>query len=172
MITINSKIYKFCPYCSKALKIKIEEFKERQWCADCNWTYYPHVASAVGAVIINNGKVLMVKREREPYKGTWMFPAGFVDYGEHPEDTLIREVKEETGLRIMEYRYFILLQAPDDPRSPGHFSIFYQVINYTGELTNNDTEENQNIQWFPINNLPSIGWESHNKVAKILISTN
>ena len=172
MITINSRHYKFCPFCGKALKLKMEESKERQWCTYCNWTYYPHVASAVGAIIVNNGKVLMVKRGRNPYKGTWMFPAGFVDYGEHPEETLIREVKEETGLKVNEFRHLALLQSPDDPRSPGHFSIFYRVINYTGELINNDTEENQNIQWFPINNLPSIGWESHNKAAKILISTN
>ena len=170
MITINSKMYKFCPYCGKALKTRIEESKERQWCVDCSWTYYPHVASAVGAVIVSNGKVLMVKRGRDPYKGTWMFPAGFVDYGEHPDDTLIREVEEESGLRAIEYQYFALLQTLDDPRSPGHFSIFYQVTNYDGELINHDIAENKNIGWFPINNMPSIGWESHNKIAKILIS--
>ncbi|MFA6105220.1 MAG: NUDIX hydrolase [Patescibacteria group bacterium] len=168
MITINSRIYKFCPYCGKALKKKIEESKARQWCTDCKWIYYPHVASAVGAIIVNDGNVLMVKRGRDPYKDTWVFPSGFVDYGEHPEETLIREVKEETGLKVVEYQYFLLLQTSDDPRSPGHFSIFYKVNNYVGSLINNDSEENKDIRWFPINHMPIIGWKSHNKVAKLL----
>lgn len=125
------------------------------------------MAAAVGAIIVSNGKVLMVKRKRNPHRGTWMFPAGFVEFGEHPEDTLIREVKEETGLKVREYKYFSLLQSPDDPRSPGHFSIFYRVTDYTGEIIN-DVKENLRIQWFPISNLPSIGWESHNQVSKKL----
>jgi len=165
MININFKNYKFCPYCGKDLKIKTEELKKRQFCPDCNWTYYPHVGVAVGAIIINDNKVLMVRRSRKPYKGTWMFPAGFVDYGEHPEETLIREVREETGLKVDEYKYYGLFQAPDDPRSPGHFTIFYEILAFSDQIFNNDEDENVEIKWFDINDLPNIGWDSHKKAA-------
>jgi len=165
MINIDSKKYKFCPYCGKNLKTKTEEFKKIQYCSVCNWIYYPHVGTATGAIIINNNKVLMVKRGREPYKGTWMFPAGFVNYGEHPEDTLIREVKEETGLMVDKYIYHGLFQATDDPRSPGHFTIFYKVFSFSGQIFNNDKDENMDIKWFFVDDLPDIGWESHKKAA-------
>lgn len=168
MIVLNSKKYSFCPFCGSTLEVRMEEDKERQACSHCNWTYYPRVAAAVGGVIMNNERVLMVRRGREPYRGTWMFPAGFVEYGEHPEEALVREVKEETGLVIHEWKYFTLLQSVDDPRSPGHFSIFYRINRYSGELVN-DGKENEAIQWFPINDLPTIGWQTHQEVAKLLL---
>jgi len=100
MLKIKPPNYQFCPFCGKKLEIKDEEGEKRKFCSSCNWTYYPHVHSAVAAVIVSQGKALMVKRAREPFKDTWMFPAGFVDFGEHPLETLKREVKEETGLKV------------------------------------------------------------------------
>jgi NADH pyrophosphatase NudC (nudix superfamily) len=76
--------YKFCPFCREKLQRKNEEGKQRKYCIFCKWTYYPHVYSAVAAVIVKDSKMLMVKRARKPYKDTWMYPAGFVDFGEHP----------------------------------------------------------------------------------------
>lgn len=82
------------------------------------------MAASAEAIIIKNGKVLLVKRAREPYKGTWMFPAGFIDFGEHPTETITREVSEETGLKLKKAELFKVLQSEDDPRSPGHFLFF------------------------------------------------
>jgi len=103
MLKINPPNYQFCPFCGKKLKIKKEENKKRRFCPFCNWTYYPHVGGAVAAIIIKNKKVLLVKRKREPNKGTWMLPAGFIDFGEHPEETVKREIKEETGLKAKKF---------------------------------------------------------------------
>lgn len=100
MLDIQPPDFKFCPFCGRKLKIKIEEEKKRKFCSFCNWTYYPHVAVSAAAIIVRKNKVLMVKRAREPYKNTWMFPAGFIDFGEHPLETLKREVWEETGLKV------------------------------------------------------------------------
>lgn len=160
--------YKFCPFCSSLLETRIEESKERKWCSKCRWTYYPHVSSAVGAVIVKNDAVLMVKRNREPYKNTWGFPAGYVDFGEHPEESLLREVKEETGLTVIKSEFISIIQNPDDPNAPGHFGIFYKVLETKGGIINSDKNENQDISWHPIHALPIIGWESHKKIANIL----
>lgn len=167
MLNLPPPSYIYSPFCGKELDTKIEEGKERKWCTSCKWTYYPHVNCAVGAVIVKDDKVIMVKRNRDPYKGTWMFPAGFVDYGEHPEDTLKREVREETGLEVMKFEFISLLQNPDDPRATGHFGIFYKVTETEGEMKN-DEDENQDLQWQSVNSLPEIGWESHKKVAATL----
>lgn len=54
----------------------------------------------VGAVIVCDGKVLLEKRKGEPGKGKWTIPGGLVELGERTEETVIREVKEETSLRV------------------------------------------------------------------------
>ncbi len=54
----------------------------------------------VGAVIICNGEILLEKRESEPGRGKWSIPGGLVELGENTEQTVIREVKEETNLKV------------------------------------------------------------------------
>jgi mutator protein MutT len=54
----------------------------------------------VGVVIICDGKILLEKRKNEPGKGKWSIPGGKIELGENAEQTVIREVKEETGLEV------------------------------------------------------------------------
>jgi len=54
----------------------------------------------VGAVIVDRGKVLLVKRKYEPLAGRWSLPGGAVEVGETLEACLVREIAEETGLEI------------------------------------------------------------------------
>jgi len=167
MLKISPPNYQFCPFCGKKLKTKKEEDRDRKYCPSCNWTYYPHVAASVGAIIIKGSKILMVKRNREPNKDTWMFPAGFVDFGEHPEETLKREIKEETGLQLKKASLWKVLQITDDPRSPGHFCFFYKV-EVLGSKLETDKEENQEISWFDLRHPPKIGWQAHKYLLKLL----
>ncbi len=171
MLKIEPPNYQFCPFCGKKLEIKLEENRERKFCSSCKWTYYPHVAGSTEAIIVRGKKTLMVKRNREPYKNTWMFPAGFIDFGEHPEETLAREIKEETGLKLKKATLWKVLQSEDDPRSPGHFLFIYSVI-VSGSKLKTDKEENQGIGWFEIKNPPVIGWESHRLVMALLQKRN
>ncbi len=57
----------------------------------------------VSAIIIRKGKVLLIRR-RKPGKEYWVFPSGGVEDGETQEETLIREVKEETNLNVLNYK--------------------------------------------------------------------
>lgn len=54
----------------------------------------------VGAVIVRDGKALLIKRAHEPRKGEWSLPGGLVDLGESLADAVRREVMEETGLGV------------------------------------------------------------------------
>ncbi|MBO8183192.1 MAG: NUDIX hydrolase [Archaeoglobus sp.] len=54
----------------------------------------------VGAVILEENRILLIKRASEPNKGLWSVPGGLVRLGERLEDALKREVKEETGLEV------------------------------------------------------------------------
>ena len=57
-------------------------------------------APCAGAVIVRDGQVLLARRAKEPYAGWWEVPGGFVELGEHPSDTAVREVREELGIAI------------------------------------------------------------------------
>ncbi len=54
----------------------------------------------VGAVVIDEGKVLLVRRGQEPLKGEWSLPGGALELGETLEQGVVREVLEETGLTV------------------------------------------------------------------------
>ena len=54
----------------------------------------------VGAVIVDDGRVLAIKRGGEPLKGRWSIPGGAVELGETLREAVTREVREETGLII------------------------------------------------------------------------
>jgi len=54
----------------------------------------------VGALIVNNGKIVLVRRSKEPAKGEWSIPGGLVKVGETLKQAVIREVFEETGLDV------------------------------------------------------------------------
>ena len=54
----------------------------------------------VGAVVVRNGKALIVKRAHEPRKGEWSLPGGLLELGESLQDAVRREIKEETALDV------------------------------------------------------------------------
>lgn len=54
----------------------------------------------VGAVIVDNGRVLLVRRGTEPAKGVWSIPGGLIETGEMLHEAVVREVREETGLTV------------------------------------------------------------------------
>jgi len=63
----------------------------------------------VGAVVVDRGRVLLVRRGREPLMGHWSLPGGMLELGESLEAGVIREIKEETGLIVEPLRLIELL---------------------------------------------------------------
>ncbi|MDQ3098976.1 MAG: NUDIX domain-containing protein [bacterium] len=160
--------YQFCPMCGIKLEIKKEENLDRKFCPNDKWTYYPRVTTSAGALIVQDGNVLLVQRAREPYKGTWMIPSGFCNFAEHPRDAVIREVPEETGYKVLSAELFDYMQAVDDPREPFHNLFIYTcTVEKGGDIT--DVEENTAIDWFPLYSLPEIGWITNKKLFEKLI---
>jgi mutator protein MutT len=54
----------------------------------------------VGAVVVREGRVLLIRRGKEPLRGRWLVPGGTVEYGESLEQAIVREVEEETGVSV------------------------------------------------------------------------
>lgn len=165
---IRPSDYLFCPYCASRLTTIIQEGIERKTCTYCKgWTHYPSVGLASVGIIVRGDSVLLVKRNREPFKDTWGFPAGFLEYGERPLDAVKREIEQETGLVVVKSKFLKFIQSDEDPRSPGHLVFFYRIT-AKGKIQNNDPDENQEIGWFKIAEPPVIGWPTHKSMLGLL----
>ncbi len=82
-------------------------------------TKYRNPALTVDTIILDDNKIILIKRLNDPYKDHWAIPGGFVEYGEKVEDAAVREAKEETGLDIELTQLVGVYSDPDrDPR--GH----------------------------------------------------
>jgi ADP-ribose pyrophosphatase YjhB (NUDIX family) len=91
--------FNFCPNCGAQLPATNNAFAS-QYCANCGRTHYHNSKPCAGALIVKDGRVLLVKRAVEPFKGYWDLPGGFLEAGEHPLDGMLREVREELGLKV------------------------------------------------------------------------
>lgn len=82
-------------------------------------TRYENPALTTDAVWIHRGRVLLVRRAKPPFRGMWAFPGGFVEPRETVEETVVRELREETGLTGRPWKLVGVYSGPDrDPRKP------------------------------------------------------
>lgn len=117
----------------------------------------------VDGVILKNGKILLIKRGNQPFKGKWALPGGFVEYGEKTEDAVIREVLEETGLKTIINQLVGIYSDPKrDPR--GHtISIVYNLEICNGKIESND--DACDVKFFNIRKLPKLSFD-HDSIIK------
>ena len=107
---------RFCPYCATPLEPRDDHGVLRPTCPACGYVAYQNPSPAVGVVLPHEGGVLLVRRKFEPYAGMWSLPAGFMEYGEGPEETARRETFEETGFEVALEHLLGAYRGTDDPR--------------------------------------------------------
>ncbi len=99
--------FRYCPRCGSQSLGPAEPDRNPVHCSACGFTLYFNPSSSAGALILDSaGKLLVVKRAREPAKGKFGIPGGFVDPGESLEETVAREVREEVNLELRNLRFF------------------------------------------------------------------
>lgn len=97
------KKFKFCPNCKNNLK-KINHLVD---CSKCGFHFYFNPVPTCALILENEkGEILFVKRKLPPKKNFWDLPGGFIDFKEKAEEAIIRETKEELGIKIKEIYYF------------------------------------------------------------------
>ena len=105
----------------------------------------------VGAVIVHDGKIVLIKRGNEPSKGKWTVPGGLVELAESPEAAVVREGIEETGLEV-ENPDLIDVVSNVDFDEQGKVKYHYVIIEYLVHVKSGDAQAASDaveLRWVP-----------------------
>ncbi|HSL29190.1 MAG TPA: NUDIX hydrolase [Anaerolineales bacterium] len=155
--------FNYCPRCGARVNHEERYGKVRPVCPQCGWIHFvdPKVAAAV--LIEQEGRVLLVRRSNEPFRGLWTLPAGFINGGEDPAEAAARECFEETGLNVRVMRVLDIISGREHPRG-ADFIIVYQATVVGGELKPDDDADA--VEWFAREDLPPLAFRATQKVLE------
>lgn len=141
--------FEYCPKCGGEF---LDNNVKSKRCAKCGFVYYFNPSSAVVAIIRNpEGEILISTRDREPAKGSYDLPGGFVDSYESAEESVVREIREECNLDVTSLRY--LFSRPNTYRYSDFdvhtLDMFFEceVSGFEGIKADDDVAE---LQFVPI----------------------
>ncbi len=143
--------WRFCPRCATGL----EHDHERVSCPACGFVAHSNSEPTAGALVVDpDGRLLLVRRARDPYGGTWDIPGGFLEEAEHPLDALRRELHEETGLEVEPDEFVGVWpdRYGDGPDAPTTLNLYWTARVTSGEpCAGDDAAE---LRWFAPDELP------------------
>jgi ADP-ribose pyrophosphatase YjhB (NUDIX family) len=160
---MSTSDFKFCPRCGASVLHEERFGKVRPVCPQCGWIHFvdPKVAAAV--LVIQERRVLLVRRVNEPFRGLWTLPAGFVNGGEDPAEAAERECLEETGLTVRVTRVYDIVSGREHPRG-ADFVIIYLAEALGGVMKADDDADA--VEWFGKENLPPLAFRATQKVLQ------
>jgi ADP-ribose pyrophosphatase YjhB (NUDIX family) len=115
----------------------------------------------VGAVIVQEGRVLLVQRGREPMKGRWTIPGGLIEVGESLHEAVARETREETGLEVEPVELVELLDRIH--REEGRVRYHYVIADYLCRVVGGTlaaADDAAAVRW-----VERSEWNSHSALA-------
>jgi 8-oxo-dGTP diphosphatase len=128
--------------------------------------HYEYPKLTVDGIVLKKGKILLIKRKKQPFKNMWALPGGFVGYKEKVEDAVIREVFEETGLNTKITDLIGIYSDPNrDPR--GHTVTVVYLLEILGGILKGD-DDAFDAKFFDLTHLPELAFD-HNDIIKDVI---
>lgn len=144
-------LFNYCPFCSKVTTKKDNKYE----CQNCHKVVYINPKPCVSVMPIRDGQVLLATRKIDPHKGELDLLGGFLEVNETSEEGAIRELLEETGVRIKILDYLgsscDIYNDSDD-----HTLILY----FAAEIIENEPiacDDIAAVNWYSLDNLPKIG---------------
>ncbi|MDD5009307.1 MAG: NUDIX hydrolase [Syntrophorhabdaceae bacterium] len=157
----------YCNFCGRPLDVDTLEGKDRQVCKDCNEIYYENPLPVASVILTNRDReVLLVKREREPFKDMWCCPIGFAEVGESIEAAALRELKEETGIDGS------IVQLIDVSSHKNSFYGDLLIVSFEAEKLGGQERAGDDAigyGYFPVMNLPKLAFDSQEKAMQKFI---
>ena len=125
---------------------------------------YPRPAVTADCIVVtreDDPKVLLIERGHEPFKGYWAFPGGFLNMDETTEQCAIRELEEETGLKITEIHQIGAYSKVDrDPRGRTITVAYLAFVDKPLPVKGQD--DAAKAQWFSVKELPKLAFDHEN----------
>lgn len=158
------KRYAFCPVCGSPLDRPAggAAIVNLLSCGSCKFEFWQNSKPSVGAIVVRTigGKphVLLCRRGIEPYEGMWDLPGGYLNNGEHPEEGLLREVREELGASLRRQK-FLTVEINEYPREDvaeeARFALgLYYVCEIDTDVRLTPMDDVREAEWFPLAELP------------------
>ena len=127
-----------------------------------SYTYkYPRPAVTADCVVITSEaepRVLFIERGNEPFKGCWAIPGGFLNMDETTEQCAIRELEEETGLKVNKVHQIGAYSKVDrDPRGRTISVAYLAIVEQPSEVSGQD--DAAKAKWFSTNALPPLAFD-------------
>ena len=154
---MNYQDVHFCLRCGSTLEDRVLFGAQRPVCPVCGWVYFEDPKVAVGVLVEQDSKVLLVKRINEPMPGFWSFPAGFMDAHEDPRQAAERECLEETNLIVHADAVKAVIGGREHPKG-ADIVIAFQAVIIGGELHAGDDAEE--VAFFPRDSLPPLAFKA------------
>ena len=149
----------FCSECGSELEQRLAFGQMRGVCPSCEHVHFIDPKVAVGVIVELDGGIVLGKRGHEPNLGRWSFPSGFVDSGEILEQAAVREVEEETGLKVRVDRLLGVYS------SEGERTVF---VAYAGSIIGGRLEAGEEcleVASFPLDRLPELAFPHDDKIV-------
>lgn len=129
------------------------------------YTYrYPHPSVTADCLVFagtgDEEQILLVKRKNPPFQGCWAFPGGFMNMDETASAAACRELREETGLEVMEgdlKQVGAFSQVDRDPRERVVTIAYYTSLDTEGKVQGAD--DAGEAEWFNLNALPELAFD-------------
>lgn len=145
--------YDYCPRCGAPLADGEKFGRLRRFCRYCGFIHFNDPKVAVAALVTDRRRVLLVRRLAIPRIGYWALPAGYMDADEDPETALVREVLEETGIRVRVTAFEQVAPLAGWNQRRG-ILLLYRAVALEGEAAGGD--DVSDARWFGADEVP---WE-------------
>lgn len=134
---------------------------------DCPLCVFDNPRPTATAIIIKDQKILVGKRNEEPFKGKWDFFGGFIEKNESPQEAIKREIKEELGVDCDSTQLGTFTGTHIYKQYIFPIITFAYLVELKGEIKLN-TEENSKLSWVPLSEIKDIAFDSNQKLLKFV----
>jgi len=158
--------YRYCYICGAETVRKKIDGRKRSYCESCGIPLYENPIPSVAVVLIDpDQRILLVRRNVEPGIGEWCLPGGFIEIGETPSQTAVREIREEIGIEI---------KTPQLLGVGSHLNGYYGdvlIIGFSTDVNPDDLlvpgDDVSEALYYPINDRPKMIFRVHEEFVEI-----